>query len=118
MFPHINAEKNIKYALSKDLLDFYNVVVDSLGLFDCMKKMPHEMSGGQKQRVAIARSILKKPSALLLDEPFSNLDSQNKVTAQKLISNFIEKIQIPCVLVTHDTIQLETLNISKEIKLS
>ena len=118
LFPHINAEKNIKYALSKDLLDFYNVVVDSLGLFDCMKKMPHEMSGGQKQRVAIARSILMKPSALLLDEPFSNLDSQNIVNAQKLISSFIEKIQIPCVLVTHDTNQLETLNISKVIKLS
>ena len=118
LFPHINAEKNIKYALSKDLLDFYNVVVDSLCLFDCMEKMPHEMSGGQKQRVAIARSILMKPSALLLDEPFSNLDSQNIVNAQKLISNFIEKIQIPCVLVTHDTNQLETLNISKVIKLS
>ena len=94
LFPHINAEKNIKYALSKDLLDFYNAVVDSLGLFDCIKKMPHEMSGGQKQRVAIARSILMKPSALLLDEPFSNLDSQNIVNAQKLISNFIEKANL------------------------
>ena len=118
LFPHINAEKNIKYALSKDLLDFYDSVIDSLDLFNCIKKMPHEMSGGQKQRVALARSILMKPSLLLLDEPFSNLDSQNIVCAQKLISNFIEKIKIPCVLVTHDTNQLETLNISKVIKLS
>jgi iron(III) transport system ATP-binding protein len=118
LFPHINAEKNIKYALSKDLVDFYNEVVDSLGLYDCIKKMPHELSGGQKQRVAIARSILMKPSALLMDEPFSNLDSENVLSAQKLISNFIKDMQIPCILVTHDTNQLEFLNISKKIELS
>ena len=109
LFPHINAEKNIKYALSKDLVDFYNEVVDSLGLYDCIKKMPHELSGGQKQRVAIARSMLMKPSALLMDEPFSNLDSENVLSAQKLISNFIKDMQIPCILVTHDTNQLEFL---------
>ena len=118
LFPHINAEKNIKYALSKDLVDFYNEVVDSLGLYDCIKKMPHELSGGQKQRVAIARSMLMKPSALLMDEPFSNLDSENVVSAQKLISNFMKDMQIPCILVTHDTNQLEFLNISKKIELS
>ena len=118
LFPHINAEKNIKYALSKGFVDFYNEVVESLGLYDCIKKMPHELSGGQKQRVAIARSILMKPSALLLDEPFSNLDSENVVSAQKLISNFIKDMQIPCILVTHDTNQLEFLNISKKIELS
>ena len=118
LFPHINAEKNIKYALSKDLVDFYNEVVDSLGLYDCIKKMPHELSGGQKQRVAIARSMLMKPSALLMDEPFSNLDSENVVSAQKLISNFIKDMQIPCILVTHDTNQLEFLDISKKIELS
>ena len=118
LFPHINAEKNIKYALSKDLIDFYNEVVDSLRLYDCIKKMPHELSGGQKQRVAIARSMLMKPSVLLMDEPFSNLDSENVVSAQKLISNFIKDMQIPCILVTHDTNQLEFLNISKKIELS
>ena len=118
LFPHISAEKNIKYALSKDLVDFYNEVVDSLGLYDCIKKMPHELSGGQKQRVAIARSMLMKPSALLMDEPFSNLDSENVLSAQKLISNFIKDMQIPCILVTHDTNQLEFLNISKKIELS
>jgi ABC-type sugar transport system ATPase subunit len=59
-----------------------------------------------------------KPSALLMDEPFSNLDSENVVSAQKLISNFIKDMQIPCILVTHDTNQLEFLNISKKIELS
>ena len=118
LFPHINAEKNIKYALSKGFVDFYNEVVESLGLYDCIKKMPHELSGGQKQRVAIARSMLMKPSALLMDEPFSNLDSENVLSAQKLISNFIKDMQIPCILVTHDTNQLEFLNISKKIELS
>ena len=118
LFPHINAEKNIKYALSKGFVDFYNEVVESLGLYDCIKKIPHELSGGQKQRVAIARSMLMNPSALLLDEPFSNLDSENVLSAQKLISNFIKDRDIPCILVTHDTNQLEFLNISKKIELS
>ena len=118
LFPHINAEKNMKYAISKNLRDFYDEVVNILKLNEHLKKMPFELSGGQKQRVSIARAILMKPSLLLLDEPFSNLDSQNIKSAQKLIAKIIEKLKIPCIVVTHDTNNLENLDISQKIDLN
>ena len=59
-----------------------------------------------------------KPSLLLLDEPFSNLDSQNIKSAQKLIAKIIEKLKIPCIVVTHDTNNLENLDISQKIDLN
>ena len=118
LFPHISAEKNIKYAISKDLINFYNEVIVNLKLKDHLKKMPFELSGGQKQRVSIARAILMKPSLLLLDEPFSNLDSENIKSAQKLLLCVLEKLNIPCVLVTHDTSNLEALDVAQIINLN
>ena len=118
LFPHISAEKNMKYAISKNLRDFYDEVVNILKLNEHLKKMPFELSGGQKQRVSIARAILMKPSLLLLDEPFSNLDSENIKSAQKLIAKIIEKLKIPCIVVTHDTNNLENLDISQKIDLN
>jgi ABC-type Fe3+/spermidine/putrescine transport system ATPase subunit len=59
-----------------------------------------------------------KPSLLLLDEPFSNLDSENIESAQILIMKVIEKLKIPCILVTHDTSQLKRLEIAKRIELN
>ena len=118
LFPHINAENNMKYALSKDFTNFFDHVVNSLKLKNHLKKMPHELSGGQKQRVSIARAVLMKPSLLLLDEPFSNLESENIKSSQELIMKVIEKLNIPCILVTHDINQLEILRISQKIVLN
>ena len=118
LFPHINAEKNIRYALSKEFDDSFNKTVNTLNLQDHLAKMPHELSGGQQQRVAIARSILMKPSILLLDEPFSNLDNENTARAQTLITNVVSELNIPCILVTHDLACLKTIDIAQEIILN
>ena len=114
LFPHINAMKNITYALDKKFL-YTEFITSSLNLNEHLHKMPHELSGGQQQRVAIARALTMMPKMLILDEPFSNLDKKNSSDAQKIISKFVKEWNIPCLLVTHDEIELHKLPVEKEI---
>ena len=118
LFPHINAQENIEYALKSENNELCNELMSKLDLLELLNKMPHELSGGQQQRVAILRAILMKPNILLLDEPFSNLDKNNIFAVQEIIKNVIELFQIPCLLISHDMRSNENFEINREISIS
>lgn len=98
--------ENIDLALTEYTQEYRKKRVSELlalcGITEIKDKKPREVSGGEKQRTAIARAIAEEPQALLLDEPFSNLDSINRSYLRSKIVEIIKKESIACVLVTHD----------------
>ena len=118
LFPHINVKRNIQYAISSEVGELFDELISKLGLLELLDKMPHELSGGQQQRAALLRAILMKPKILLLDEPFSNLDKDNIIAAQKIISQIISLYNIPCLLISHEIQSTENFRIDKEIIIS
>ncbi len=77
-------------------------LLELCGISEIRNKKPREVSGGEKQRTAIARAIAEEPLVLLMDEPFSNLDSINKNVLRTKIVEIIKQESIACILVTHD----------------
>ena len=118
LFPHINVKRNIQYAISSEVGELFDELISKLGLLELLDKMPHELSGGQQQRVALLRAIFMKPKILLLDEPFSNLDKDNIIVVQKIISQIISLYNIPCLLISHEIQSTENFRIDKEIIIS
>lgn len=89
----------------KKIKEAKNIVLEFLeefSLINIINKYPNELSGGQKQRVSLLRSILVKSNLLLLDEPFSQLDTFNKINIQKFLYSIYIKHNYTIVLVTHD----------------
>jgi molybdate transport system ATP-binding protein len=106
LFPHMTVRENIAYGLrGKSRKQRDARVGDMIRLFrlDGLENMPpSQISGGQKQRVALARALIERPKALLLDEPFTALDSSLRFEMRKLLRQVRNEFDIPVVLVTHD----------------
>ncbi len=119
LFPHMSVEKNIAYGLKRDGLPKAEIatrVTDMLSLVQMdgfATRKPHQLSGGQKQRVALARSLIKKPKLLLLDEPLGALDKKLREETQFELITIQESLGVTFVVVTHD--QEEAMTLSSRI---
>ena len=108
LFPWRTIEKNVLLPLevkkinTKENKEFALSLLEKYGLIDFKEKYPDQLSGGMRQRVALIRTLVSKPDILLLDEPFSALDYQTRLSVCEDVYNIIKSEQKTTVLVTHD----------------
>ena len=113
LFPHLNVIDNILFNMEDIDYEKLNFLLEKIQIKQLKNRYPHEISGGENQRVSVARSLIRNPSLLLLDEPFNNLDNQIKEDTKELIFDTIKKTKTTTIIVNHD-IQ-ESLEISDKI---
>jgi len=111
LFPHMNTRQNIEFGISKrnDKNELSNEIMEKLKIQKLSEKYPYQLSGGESQRVALARSIVMKPKLLLLDEPFSGLDTELKTKIYPEIKSILDEDKITCLMVTHDLTEVKAL---------
>jgi len=106
LFPHLSVEGNVGFGLShlksSNRKDAVYEILALCRIVELAARFPHELSGGQQQRVAIARALAPKPKVLLLDEPFSNLDSSLRDDLRSELFSLTSKSDITTVYVTHE----------------
>jgi ABC-type Fe3+/spermidine/putrescine transport system ATPase subunit len=117
LFPHLTVERNVAFGLEQqrksNIEPLVNEALEMVQLSDKRKRYPAQLSGGEKQRVALARSLVLKPSVLLLDEPLSALDVQLRRLMRAGLRELQQRTGITFLLVTHD--QEEALALSDQI---
>ena len=116
LFPHMTVYQNIAFGLQQDNFSktqIYERVMDALRLVRMehfVDRKPHQMSGGQRQRVALARSVVKRPKLLLLDEPLAALDKKLREQTQFELVNIQESLGVTFIMVTHDQEEAMTMS--------
>lgn len=117
LFPHMTVAANIGFGLStKGAIKHERIaeLMDSVALDSSMaNRWPHELSGGQQQRVALARALAQQPRLMLLDEPFSALDTGLRAAMRKLVARLLADAGVTTILVTHD--QSEALSFADQL---
>ncbi|HOB11927.1 MAG TPA: ATP-binding cassette domain-containing protein [Syntrophomonadaceae bacterium] len=115
LFPHMTVEENVRFGLQAQRISpkkqkvLYQDLLDSFGVGHLLKRYPSQLSGGEKQRVALARALVVNPQLLLLDEPFSALDRETKLSLRQQLVSLHQQWKIPMILVTHDQEDAEEL---------
>jgi putrescine transport system ATP-binding protein len=115
LFPHMTVEQNVAFGLKQDgvpkaeISDRVATMLELVKLGGLGKRKPHQLSGGQKQRVALARSLVKRPKLLLLDEPLGALDKKLREHTQFELVSLQDKLGVTFIVVTHDQEEAMTL---------
>lgn len=105
LFPHLSVGGNLRFGLprhSSDKRQQITLALEQIGLTGFEERDPTTLSGGQKARVALMRLLLSKPRAVLLDEPFSKLDTALRQEMRSLVFSQLREAGLPALLVTHD----------------
>lgn len=113
LFPNMTVRQNVLYGLKnkkeyrkkasrKEMLEYADYMMETLGISHLANKNSSAISGGEKQRTALARAMVTKPSLLLLDEPFSALDENTRGRIYEEFNEFKETLKIPTILITHN----------------
>jgi putrescine transport system ATP-binding protein len=115
LFPHMTVEKNIGFGLEQEGLGRAEIsrrvqeILDIVKMTQFTARKPHQLSGGQRQRVALARSLVKRPKLLLLDEPLGALDRKLREHTQFELLNIQQRLGVTFIVVTHDQEEAMTL---------
>ncbi|MCC4769184.1 ATP-binding cassette domain-containing protein [Methanosarcina sp. DH2] len=113
LFPHMNVRQNIEFGLkglsSMEKKERVNEMLDLVGIEEFEFAYPDELSGGQKQKVALARALAPDPEILLLDEPFSSLDTVVRLKLRKELRTIRKRLGIPVIFITHDPVEAFTM---------
>ncbi|MGF9563850.1 ABC transporter ATP-binding protein [Neorhizobium sp. BT27B] len=117
LFPHLTVSDNIGFGLEKNFAGrdaLIDELIDMVGLERSMlSRKPEQLSGGQQQRVALARALARKPRLMLLDEPFSALDTGLRAQTRRAVTEVLAAAGITTILVTHD--QAEALAFADQV---
>jgi len=122
LFSHLSVAGNIAFAMPQDnknsaeklnkkqRREKIEQALEQVGLAGMGNRHPDNLSGGQQARVALLRTLLSAPKAILLDEPFSKLDTQLRVDTRQLVFEQIRTHKLPAIMVTHDYSDAEAAN--------
>ena len=102
LFPHLTVAANVAFGLRRAERAAVAPLLERLGLTPLANAYPHMLSGGERQRTALARAMAPQPRVLLMDEPFSSLDSRLRDDVRRHTLDFVRESGITTLVVTHD----------------